>query len=545
MDALRDWIAAGLWVAAVVAIGGIVLASLRLNNMHLPDSKSELIFVRLFAENEVWGIAILAFFLLATMLVCLRVRYTEPRLVDHSKRDVPTRHVIGVALGSGILSAVITLICSGRYPLSMDEYAMRFQASIFGGGAIVAEVPQAIQDLGRLVRPVFVVDAANGNGWISGYSPVYSLILVPFEWIELTWIVNPLFSALAIVAIWRIAKDLWPGDADRQTFAVVSLALCSQVIMTGATNYAMPAHLSFNLWWLVCSRSQGVAKRMTGPLGVLAIGLHQPLPHALFVAPFLIRKARNREWSTLLELGTWYTLALIGLFLWNRQLTGLLPLFGDSGILGWPRVGNVSVMLMNIVLAFTWQTPLVALGAAYAVRNYRCLSQVERDLLAGVVLSLAFYLAFRMVTQGHGWGWRYGHQVLGNIVLLAASSMGPLRRAVGRASTVRLVLLSFALSGFVQTPIRAYDVRALTLPYARAGAWLSGLPYSIVLVPADSVWYGRDLIRNLPTTGGPLIVNSSSGEIDQQQLAALGPGSAGVRIVLPRELIELGLQPVH
>src|SRR5688572_33310947 len=70
--------------------------------------------------------------------------------------------------------------------------------------------------------------------------------------------------------------------------------------MTGGTGYSMPAHLALNLLWVWLyqrgdARSWGVAL----VVGVLALGLHNPIPHALFVGPFLIRLVRERRWERL------------------------------------------------------------------------------------------------------------------------------------------------------------------------------------------------------------------------------------------------------
>ena len=63
------------------------------------------------------------------------------------------------------------------------------------------------------------------------------------------------------------------------------------------TAYAMPAHLCFNLLWLRLF----LADRRRADLGAIAVGfiatgLHQPLFHPMFVAPFMLMLLLERNW---------------------------------------------------------------------------------------------------------------------------------------------------------------------------------------------------------------------------------------------------------
>ena len=89
--------------------------------------------------------------------------------------------------------------------------------------------------------------------------------------------------------VFRNSGDLTFADKTRAWVAAGFLVTSSQFVFTSMTAYAMPAHLAINLLWLYAFLRGDRAGWFAAPLiGVVALGLHNPFPHALFVTPFLV-----------------------------------------------------------------------------------------------------------------------------------------------------------------------------------------------------------------------------------------------------------------
>ena len=82
----------------------------------------------------------------------------------------------------------------------------------------------------------------------------------------------------------------------------------------------MPAHLALNTIWLwLYSRPDRRAFYLAPFVGVVAIGLHQPIVHALFVAPFLVRLVLQRRWRTVGIFTVIYLAGCLGWFMWKAH----------------------------------------------------------------------------------------------------------------------------------------------------------------------------------------------------------------------------------
>ena len=164
------------------------------------------------------------------------------------------------------------------------------------------------------------------------------------------------------------------------------------------------------------------------------------------------------------------------------------------------------------------------------------------DVALGVALTLAFYLFFPL-TQGHGWGYRYAYQVLGSLALLAAAGTPSLVAAIGARRAQGLLVASFATALLVQVPLRFWQGERFIRPYAAAYRYLASRPARVVLVHEDSVWYGRDLIRNDPYLRGQPVVLAARMLTREGRAAILAAYPGQVLEVTNRELLRLGLTP--
>jgi hypothetical protein len=278
----------------------------------------------------------------------------------------------------------------------------------------------------------------------------------------------------------------------------------------------MPAHLCLNLLWLLLYLRDDRAGYVALPwVGVLAMGLHTPFPHALFVLPFLVRLLRRRQVGWLSYMAVVY---LTGAAVWLQWLrfTGA----GGGGdittgtLLGSFRLPDATMRFthgLNLALLLTWQTPVLAVMLVLALLAWRNLQRTERDLAAGLLLTFGFYLLFP-VNQGHGWGYRYIYGVLGNVMLLGATGVALAARELRRETLRTLVAASLLVSVAMQLPVRFRQTESVVRPYARALAFIATRPAPLVAVDFDEGWYAHDLVRNDPLfQRGPIAIRYHAG----------------------------------
>jgi hypothetical protein len=60
------------------------------------------------------------------------------------------------------------------------------------------------------------------------------------------------------------------------------------------------------------------------------------------------------------------------------------------------------------------------------------------------------------------------------------------------------LLVTFALISLFFLPLRAVQVEELVRPSSAAAAFIQRTPAEVVLVDEETIWYGRDLVRNEP-----------------------------------------------
>ena len=504
------------------------------------------VYFRLYALHEpaflllliVWGV-------IAGLLVLRRASgaATATRL---ERLAPPSRLAVGVA--AALVFGVSLATWYGVHHavlLTMDEFTTDFQARIIARGELRAELPVAWRPYLEAMAPVFTAHRGLGGGWLSEYLPGYALLKTPFLMAGIGAMLNPLLTALSVVLLASIARRLWPDEGLRPWLAIAFFVTSSEVLMTAGTGYSMPAHLALNLLWLwLFQRGDARSWGMALGVGVLALGLHNPVPHALFVAPFLIRLLRERRWRRLGAAVLAYGIAGMIWLAWLRMANpwarpgsaGLLTMFG------FPNVIGVWLQTLNLSLLFTWHAPLFGALAFVGVVRARRLDPLLGDVALGVLLTLGFYFFFPL-TQGHGWGYRYAYQVLGSLSLLAAAGAPSLVAAVGPRRAQGLLLASFAVALVLQVPLRFRQGERFVRPYASAYRHLAGKRADVVLVHGDSIWYARDLIRNDPyLEGQPVVVAAKL--LTAEGRAAIEAAHPGrVVEVKDGELLRLGLTP--
>jgi hypothetical protein len=304
------------------------------------------------------------------------------------------------------------------------------------------------------------------------------------------------------------------------------------------SNYSMTAHMFLNLLWLFCYIQPNPRWFVAVPLiGALAMGLHQPHCHVLFVAPFLFRLLLEKKWQKVLYAGFVYSAALIFWLYWigltrsNESNQQTVACFGFPGIL------QFIIQLINLCIFTNWM-PFVTLPLLFiALRNFKAADPVTRDLFYGLGLTIVFYFFF-LLDQGHGWGYRYLNPVLGNVLLL--SSLGLVKSSEKTALWSRMTLCAILIAFFIQLPIRCFEVRQFVQKFALPYQKISKLDADFVIIDSSNIWYGNELVRNDPYfQNRPLLLLNQ--HLSEENLKQLNSQQFKIEMLQYDDLIKLGL----
>src|SRR6185503_10974472 len=172
---------------------------------------------------------------------------------------------------------------------------------------------------------------------------------------------NAALAGLSILALAGITKKLWPREESFPLIACLLLATSAQFLLMSMTAFAMPAHLCMNLVWLwFYTRNDRWSCLATPWIGALAMGLHNPVVHGLFVLPFLIRIVRAKQWPRTLYFGCVYTLGCSAWLTWMLYVSnGVLSAGGEptlSSVFVLPGLAQVLIQIMNLSLMVSWQS---------------------------------------------------------------------------------------------------------------------------------------------------------------------------------------------
>ena len=461
----------------------------------------------------------------------------------------------GVAILSGLCLAVSAAghwIVFRGYAVSRDEAMALFDAQILRAGHLIAFVPEAWRDFVPALEPAFRLQVAGNVAWLSAYLPGNAALHALFG--SLT---GPLMAGASVWLAWGCALRLWPSRRDAALVAAVLVAASPQVLVTAMTPYAASAHMALDLLWLWLFLRGGVAGH-AGALatGALATGLHQIVFHPLFVAPFVLGLCWQRRWQLALA----YTLGygVIGLFwlmYWRLLLdsNGLSPGVTDFSDLmtrarellaSFEWIG-LALMLKNGLRFFSWMVPILLPLLCVSLVHVRHWGFELWALAAGIVIMTLF--AFVLIPyQGHGWGYRYWHGLIGNFVLIATAGYVWLTDRA-REKTFGVVMVAALVSIMVVLPLRALQVSSFVAPYERAAQAIGRAKMGAVIVDRSDHSFTSDLVRNDPfLRKAPLILDLLQLKDEQiRMLCARGPvGYFGAQQAAEAGIIEGLLDPL-
>jgi hypothetical protein len=503
-------------------VGAIVTTAILLWTLELRRSGDlhglATIFFVLFADNDYPGT-------LCALLVLVGALF--------GSRCIPARrfvhwagdHPIAIAIVTASLLALGTLFIYHNHPLAMDEYAAYFQSRVFAAGQLHGTFPAAQLDwlIPRGFQNYFLNVSRVTGSVAEGYWPGFALLLTPFTWTGVPWLCNPVISALTLLVIHGLALEMY-DDREAAGFALL-LTIASPVIFAnGISYYSMPAHLLANsVFALLLVRPTTLRAAVAGVVGSIALTLHNPVPHMLFAAPWLVwvatRRGGMRLFASLIA-GYLPLCVLLGLgwFLFSGHLLreGLVSVAGPAAPLhrlqhmletfSLPDATVVLARLIGIAKTWVWAVPgLVILAAAGAIRWRQ--DALCRLFTASALLTLLGYFLVP-VDQGHGWGYRYFHSAWMALPLLATGALFRPARIRSEASSHSRLFEDDETKGFVATcmlltlvfgvGLRAWQLEDFVARDISQVPQYTGTERRIVILEGRHSFYGGDLVQNDP-----------------------------------------------
>jgi hypothetical protein len=460
----------------------------------------------------------------AALLFVLTRRTLPFRLPEFKGRAF----AVAAAIASAVIGYAGAYLVALNFPLSMDEFMAVFDAEIFRGGHLLAPLAPEWQAYAKALQPIFLLQSGNTTVWSSNYLPVNAALHALFMWLGDRALTAPVLAAVAVLALYGIARRLWPKRPDAAVVAVLLLVTSSQFLITAMTPYAMTAHLALNLVWLyLFLRNTGASHGGALVVGFAASGLHQVIFHPLFAAPFVLMLWVQRRFrlAAIYTMG-YAAICLFWVFYWALILP---PLAGSASGLSaflmraWEfltfDLGAFGLMVRNLARFIAWQNPFVLVLFIAALGSIRLWKSPMPQLLGGIVLTLVA-MTFVMPFQGHGWGYRYLHGLLGNLSLMAA--YGWVNIGGRRIAPMRGALAACTVFAVLMLPLRGWQVRSFTEPYAAAYESIRTTDADLVFVDPTDSWYGGDLVRNDPYLRGrpKVLVLNFLNESDMRRLCA-------------------------
>jgi hypothetical protein len=496
------------------------------------------VFYYLFAQNEPAGLLVVALFSAGAALWFRRSqRLEEDRPVE--KGILTGWLCIAAAVVVFAVAAIGTQTVFHNYLVTADEYLADFQARIFLRGKLQAEVPSAWVSAERFLNlPFFVRYFPANHSWNSVYLPVYAAMRAVFQSVGLQSLLNPFLAALTVIAVYGAARNIWPESKTNALVAIGLLVSSSQFLVMSMTSYSMPAHLALNAIWLwLYSRPDRGWFYLAPLVGVLAIGLHQPIVHALFVLPFLLRLVLERRWRAVLIFAPIYLAGCALWFAWQARY----QVGGNAGIGSFFRILNPRMPIiqsMNLLLIIGWTSLAAPFLAVLGASQFFKVRPIIQDSILSCVLTFGFYFFFYL-DQAHGWGYRYFHGAIACFIIVAVAGFNRLSNLVGQHRATKFVLVGIAASLLIQFPLRCFEAERFVRPYARTAAAIHAIPKDIVAFDWLDAWYSADLIRNDPfLEQRPIIV--SIFQLTPEAVAALEKNGTA-RFITRDDLTRLGM----
>ncbi|MDE1918353.1 MAG: hypothetical protein KGJ57_09205 [Sphingomonadales bacterium] len=431
---------------------------------------------------------------------------------------------IAVALGLALLLWLGTYRLMLDYPWTIDEVMARFDARILTSGCLAQPVPPQWRPFVPGLSPYFLLDVPGHAAMVSSYMPVHAALRALIGLVADPALLNPLLAAGGFLLALHLAREEFADCAGAVWVVGAGYLLSTQIMAAAMSSYAMTGHLALNLAWLACFRRQRWGSDLAAlAIGFLATGLHQIAFHPLFAAPFLAEVLWHRQWRRVLTFATGY-MAILAFWVSYPHLVLLSQGLG-AGAMGegggaagfWsgriaPLLFNrdphtLALMDKNLLRFLCWNAgfmlPLMLLSWPAIRRG----EGMARPMAAGLALTIGL-VAVVMPDQGHGWGYRYVHGVLGNALFLAGHGYRlAARRDAVRAD--RMVIWPGLATLLLVMPFLLGAAHGFLVPAARLTALIEAQRADVVILDTMRPSMAIKQVRNLPDlTNRPLVISS-------------------------------------
>ena len=418
-----------------------------------------------------------------------------------------------VVLGAAAIAILLwagTYLLMDNYPLTRDEHMVVFDVAVFRGGRLAVPLPPPWRPFANALTPAFVLPLPGHAAWVSNYMPTNAMLRTAFGAVLDPALMNPALVGIGALALFDIGRRIFPETPSAQAIALLLYASSAQVLVTAMTAYAMTGHLILNLVWLALflrgTRSGHVGAMV---IGFIAIGLHQVVFHPLFALPFIDHLRRRDHWRAAVAYLISY--AAFGLFWLSYHhivalSAGISSTSGETSGTGGFVADRVLPLLMtrdprtlamtaaNLVRFISWENlalvPLMALGANAVRRD----DGIARPLAFGVVLTIVA-MTILLPYQGHGWGYRYLHGLIGNCALLAAYGW---RDFPDRPRLRAFVTVASLATVCGSLPFLAWQAHRFVHPYAVVNRALQNSAADMVVIETQGYGFAVDEVRNQP-----------------------------------------------
>ena len=414
-----------------------------------------------------------------------------------------------VALCTLVVSMIGTHVVHLGYAFSPDEFMPRLQAEIFAHGELAGNVPPEWREYGRAMYHDFAhYDPATG-AVASSYRPGMAALIALFDLAGLGLYVSAFMTAGSVLLTASLARIVWPDSRSAPVIAALLVATSSQALAAAMTSYAMAPHLFFNLLWLrLFLLDKWWAHVAAALCGVFTASLHQIHPHLFFAAPFFLLLLRPFRPGVLLWYGAVYAVGHLAIIGWDRMAMGNSLAVAKSGQLTFEqflqRVGELAqipslidwaTIGAHVVRLFAWQS--LALAPLLLFALYRRAWPPLLVLMAASIATSLLPYPFLLPEQGHGWGYRYLHGLIGLLALIGTAGWVQMERLHGQAFR-QPVMLCFAMTLAVVIPVRAFLIERTIAPWLVATEAALAMPADVVIVDRIGIFYGLEIPRNGP-----------------------------------------------
>lgn len=427
------------------------------------------------------------------------------RLSNQNAEELDPRKIWIAAITVAVVVLVGRQLILLDYDMSRDEQMATFDAAIFRSGQLAAMLSEPWPHQAGALNTDFMLPVADRSAWVSGYLPINAAIRGIFDLVGASQLVGPLAVAVGALALDACVTKIWPDQGAYRWIALLLYLGSGQVLVNGMTTYAMSLHLTLNLVWLSLFLERRTSCDVAALIvGFMAVGLHQPLFHPMFAAPILATLLLTKDWQR--AAFYFFAYAMFGAFwaYWPSvtiELTGM-PLPGDQqsyltrlqSALDNGRPAGLLEMIANLLRFVTWQhlllLPLLILGLRGAFR-----SALFASFATGIILTIAV-MTIILPYQGHGFGYRYLHGLIGSAILLAVHGWDRIGASRDRWTSLfkRTSIGTFVLL----IPAQLYFANAFYAPYARASHALDKLDSDYVVISGDAAPFAVDLVINEP-----------------------------------------------